>query len=116
MHLGGPGPPQPRRTLDERCPTEREFGQKQTHAAKVKDIVIEKIPADANSAATVDQAGHQDVIKELARLRARLAEIASIMRGSHGLTSVEARLTEDVSSAVQRLEARLLGCSSAQFE
>jgi hypothetical protein len=57
-----------------------------------------------------------EIAKELAQMRARLAEIASTMRGAYGRDSVEVKLTQDVSAAVQRLEARLLGCASAQFE
>ena len=57
-----------------------------------------------------------EVTKELAQLRARLAEIASMLRGVYGRESVEAKLAKDVSASVQRLEAQLLGCPSARFE
>ena len=72
--------------------------------------------ADANETAPLQDAGPEELTKELAQLRGRLAEIASMMRRSHGPDSVEVRLTEDVSAAVQRLQSRLLGCPSAHFE
>jgi hypothetical protein len=77
---------------------------------------MEKNGMHVNGAAPVQQPATTEVTKELAHLRARLAEIASTMRRMHGQESVEARLTEDVSAAVQKLEASLLGCSSAHFE
>ena len=57
-----------------------------------------------------------ELLKELAQLRARLAEIASMLRNTYGSESVEAQLAGDISAAVQRLEARLAGCVSARFE
>jgi hypothetical protein len=77
---------------------------------------MEKNGIHQNGASPVPQTNTGEIVKELAQLRARLAEIGSTMRGTYGRESVEARLTEDVSAAVQRLEARLLGCTSAQFE
>lgn len=58
----------------------------------------------------------EELTKELAELRGRLAEIASMLRRLHGPESLEVRLTEDVSAAIQRLQSRLLGSPSAHFE
>jgi hypothetical protein len=77
---------------------------------------MEKNGVHVNGSAPVQQAITAEVTKELAQLRGRLAEIASTMRRIHGRESEEARLTEEVSAAVQRLEARLLGCPNAKFE
>ena len=77
---------------------------------------MEKNGVHLNGASSAPQTNTGEIVKELAHLRARLAEIASTMRGTYGRESVEARLTEDVSAAVQRLEARLLNCPAAQFE
>jgi hypothetical protein len=62
------------------------------------------------------QSKSNELIKELAQLRARLAEIASTLRETYGRESIEVRLAEDVSASVQRLEAQLAGCTSARFE
>ena len=76
------------------------------------------MPADAAGPAlpapSVELAA--ELAKELAQLRARLAEIASMLRNTYGTESVEAQLAGDISAAVQRLEARLAGCVSARFE
>ncbi len=77
---------------------------------------MEKNGAHLNGAKPVPPANSGEIVKELAQLRARLAEIASTMRGSYGRESIEAKLTEDVSAAVQRLEARLLNCPTAEIE
>ena len=77
---------------------------------------MEKNGTHLNGAKPVPQASTGEVVKELAELRARLAEIAAPMRGSYGRESVEARLTEDVSVAVQRLEARLHNCPTPEIE
>lgn len=58
----------------------------------------------------------EELLKELAGLRARFAEIASTLRRGHGLESSEARLAEEAAIAVQKLEAQLAGCVSARFE
>jgi hypothetical protein len=70
---------------------------------------------------TVNGAGagpssNQELLKELAELRARFAEISSELRREHGMESAEVRLSEDVSHAIQCLEAQLAGCPSARFE
>jgi hypothetical protein len=54
--------------------------------------------------------------KELGQLRARLAEIASMLRQTYGAESVEAGLAAEISAAVQRLEAQISGCPSARIE
>jgi hypothetical protein len=74
---------------------------------------MEKNGIQVNGAGT---SSHSELMKELAQLRVRLAEIASILRRAHGSESIETRLTEDVSASVQRLEAQLCGCPSAHFE
>jgi len=77
---------------------------------------MEKNGVHADRVPAVPGTETADVAKELARLRARLAEIASMMRRIHGRQSKEVQLAEEVSAAVQRLESQLLGCPSAQFE
>ena len=67
-------------------------------------------------AAPVPHGQSAELMKELAQLRARMAEIASTLRHTYGRESVEAKLAEDVSASVQRLEAQLAGCTSARFE
>ena len=65
---------------------------------------------------SAQQAQSAELAKELAQLRARLAEIASMLRNSHGRDSMEVQLAGEISAAVQRLEAQLAGCVSARFE
>ena len=77
---------------------------------------MEKNGVHLNGTGPLQQTATTELTKELAQLRSRLAEIASTMRRMHGQESVEARLTEDVSAAVQKLEAKLLGCPTALFE
>jgi hypothetical protein len=72
------------------------------------------MPADA--AGPAPPAQPVELAKELAQLRARLAEIASMLRNTYGSESIEAQLAGEISAAVQRLEARLAGCVSAHFE
>ena len=62
------------------------------------------------------QSKSHELMKELAQLRARMAEITSTLRQTYGRESVEVRLAENVSASVQRLEAQLAGCTSARFE
>ena len=77
---------------------------------------MEKNGMHMNGNAPVPQSQSAELMKELAQLRARLAEIASLLRHSYGRESAEAKLAEDVSASVQRLEAQLAGCTSARFE
>ena len=77
---------------------------------------MEKNAVEPGSTPAGLQAAMSEIAKELGQLRARLAEIGSTMRRTYGSESVEAALTEDVSKAVQRLEARLLGCPTAEIE
>ncbi len=77
---------------------------------------MEKSGSNVNGVVPAEQAPTAELAKELSQLRARLAEIASMLRRSYGRESVEAKLTEDVSASVQRLEAQVLGCPSAKFE
>jgi hypothetical protein len=77
---------------------------------------MEKNGMHVNGAAPVQHSQSGELMKELAQLRARLAEIASMLRHDYGPESVEAKLAENISASVQRLEAQLAGCTSAQFE
>jgi hypothetical protein len=77
---------------------------------------MEKNDIHVNGVFPATQPNTGEIVKELAQLRARLAEVASTMRGAYGRENVEVRLTQDVAAAVQRLEARLLNCPTAQFE
>ena len=72
---------------------------------------MEKIGSAASSTKA-----HEELLKELAGLRTRFAEVASSLRRDYGMESTEVRLAEDAAIAVQRLEAQLSGCVSARFE
>jgi hypothetical protein len=91
-------------------------GRNNRKRPEVKHLTMEKNGIHVNGSIPSAASETADIPKELAQLRVRLSEIASIMRRVHGRESGEARLTEDVSAAVQRLEAQLLGCASAKFE